>query len=359
MKKTIALLLAVIMVFSMVACAAKETPAAPEKEETPAAPEKEETSVEGTEAPAEEDPIVVGMIMQDVIGQMGSDMRAAAYYMADQLGAEIKFVDGQSKLETQVNGIDSLLASGELDSIIIWPCDDKGISQSVKACNDAGVPVITVDVTSAEGEVQCHVASDNMEIGRIDGRFAVETLVERNGSESGKIIVCGFPSLNSMRERVAGFLEIVEEYPDIEIIEHDFSANTFEAGQQLTDDLMQLYPEGSFDILYGANCAPGLGGLNSAEINGRTDFDVITVDNIEQFITACEKGVGATVLKGFVSQDPIDMGMTAMELAVAAAKGEDTGEYLHATAISLVTPENVDDFMSNYQKMSDMIASFR
>ena len=111
----------------------------------------------------------------------------------------------------------------------------------------------------------------------------------------------------------------------------------FEAGQQLTDDLMQLYPEGSFDILYGANCAPGLGGLNSAEINGRTDFDVITVDNIEQFITACEKGVGATVLKGFVSQDPIDMGMTAMELAVAAAKGEDTGEYLHATAISLVT----------------------
>lgn len=122
MKKTIALLLAVIMVFSMVACAAKETPVAPEKEETPAAPEKEETSVEGTEAPAEEDPIVVGMIMQDVIGQMGSDMRAAAYYMADQLGAEIKFVDGQSKLETQVNGIDSLLASGELDSIIIWPC---------------------------------------------------------------------------------------------------------------------------------------------------------------------------------------------------------------------------------------------
>ena len=95
----------------------------------------------------------------------------------------------------------------------------------------------------------------------------------------------------------------------------------------------------------------GNGGLNSAEINGRTDFDVITVDNIEQFITACEKGVGATVLKGFVSQDPIDMGMTAMELAVAAAKGEDTGEYLHATAISLVTPENVDDFMSNYQKM--------
>lgn len=76
MKKTIALLLAVIMVFSMVACAAKETPVAPEKEETPAAPEKEETSVEGTEAPAEEDPIVVGMIMQDVIGQMGSDMRA-------------------------------------------------------------------------------------------------------------------------------------------------------------------------------------------------------------------------------------------------------------------------------------------
>lgn len=62
MKKTIALLLAVIMVFSMVACAAKETPVAPEKEETPAAPEKEETSVEGTEAPAEEDPIVVGMI---------------------------------------------------------------------------------------------------------------------------------------------------------------------------------------------------------------------------------------------------------------------------------------------------------
>ena len=48
MKKTIALLLAVIMVFSMVACAAKETPAAPENEETPAPPETEETTVQGT-----------------------------------------------------------------------------------------------------------------------------------------------------------------------------------------------------------------------------------------------------------------------------------------------------------------------
>ena len=58
MKKLLALLLALLMVLSLVACGSKEEAAAPEKEEAPAATEEKEEAPaekEEEEAPAEEE----------------------------------------------------------------------------------------------------------------------------------------------------------------------------------------------------------------------------------------------------------------------------------------------------------------
>lgn len=313
-----------------------------------------------TGASAEDEKLTIGLVMMDIMGEMGADIRAGAYYQADQYAfdVEIMFIDGMSDLQTQIDGIDDCLAA-EVDAIIIWPADDVGISQSVISCNDAGVPVITIDVTSAEGEVVNHVASDNIEIGRINGRLAVDYLTEKYGEPEGFVIVSGYPVLNSLRERVQGFLEIIEQYPNIEYAEHNFIDNTFEAGQALADDLMQKYPEGSFDIFYGANCVPGLGAITAASALGRTDFVVMTVDNLAQFQVEYEQNAENTILYDFVAQDPFDIGMTGMEKAVAVARGEDTGEYLSTTNLITVTPDTFGDFMAWYDEMCKLVADYR
>ena len=309
---------------------------------------------------AEEDGIRIGLVWQNITTEMGSDMQAGAMYMANELGLkkeDVLFVDGESSLENQINAIDDLIVSG-IDAIVIWPYDDFGIGQSIISCNEAGIPVVTVDVMAQTGEVVNHVASDNYEIGQIDGKYAAEYLFEKYGEYKGTCLAIGYPLLNSTRDRVQGFKDYMAQYENVKIEEYNLQNHTFDDGQAMADDLLQRYPEGSFDIFMGCSCAPGLGGCVAASTFGREDdYKVVCVDNIAQLRAECTAEKSA--LLGFVAQDPFDMGRTSVAKAVAAARGEDPGEFMTTTNLFWVGPETYDDFMAWYDSMCEKVADFR
>ena len=96
MKKLLALLLALIMVFSMVACGAKEeAPAASEekpaetKEETKEEPKEE--AKEEAPAASEEKPVLKVAIQPDS-SVTDMDDNAMTYYFEEQIGADIEWV---------------------------------------------------------------------------------------------------------------------------------------------------------------------------------------------------------------------------------------------------------------------------
>ncbi|WP_066646847.1 sugar ABC transporter substrate-binding protein [Christensenella timonensis] len=360
MKKVLVLVLAVAMaVTAFVGCAApaaQESSAAPS--ESAAAPSESAAASEGAEsaAPAADGDITIGLTLMDYNFPFFQDMLAAAKKEAEAQGVKLIDLDGAGDVQKQLEGVEDMISGTKVNALILNPVDSAAISPATLEANAAGIPVVTVDVRSEQGDVVAHVASNNMDIGREAGKYAVELLKERNGSEKGKVLIIGYPQITSISDRAAGFQEIMEQYPDIEVVEQDPTNLNVQEAQTLMENLTQTYPEGTLDIVYGANATNAVGVISATEAAGRTDYDIIGVDDDPEILNAISKnGVTAAT----VVQAPIEMGKLAVQIAVKAAKGETIDESEVATPLTVVTRETYADFMKTYEQNQKDIEAYK
>ena len=120
---------------------------------------------------------------------------------------------------------------------------------------------------------------------------------------------------------------------------------------------MQSYPEGSFDIVYGANATNASGIIAATEAAGRTDCAGIGVDNDDIILKAVEAAGG--FMDSTVVQSPIDMGKLGIETCIKAAKGETIEEYEIGTALKLVTKEGYADYVGTHEAEQASIAAWK
>jgi len=350
MKKLFAILMALLMVLSLAACGASEPAPAPEAD-APAA------DAPAAEAPAADEEIVIGLTLMDYNFPFFQDMLASAKKTAEENGAKIVDLDGRGDVQAQLQGVEDMIAASDIDALFLNPVDSDAIGPATLEANDAGIPVVTVDVRSTMGETVAHVASNNLEIGRVAGRRAVELLEAKYGEVKGTCIVMGFPQITSMKDRADGFVEIMKEYPNVTIVEiAPTNLNILEA-QALWEDTMQSYPEGSFDIVYGSNATNASGMIAATEAAGRTDFYGIGVDNDDIILKAVE--AEGSFMDSTVVQSPIDMGKLGVETAIKAVKGEPIEEYEIGTALLLVTKEGYADYVGTHEAEQASIAAWK
>ena len=69
--------------------------------------------------------------------------------------------------------------SQNVDALLINPVDSDAIVTSIKAANNANIPVILIDRGSNGGEVLTTVASDNVEAGKMAAEFITKQLGEK------------------------------------------------------------------------------------------------------------------------------------------------------------------------------------
>ena len=191
-KRVVSVLLVAAMAVSMLAGCGESTSGG-ESEETKEAAETEDTAEDGTEAEAAEksitgeefDPsevyekdnagIKIGLTLMTYDFQFFQDMIAQAKATADELGVELIDYDGSNDTTKQANAVDDLVSQG-VDALFLNPVDGDAIGGATQEANGADIPVITVDVKSSTGKVECHVSSDNKRIGEEAAKAAVELL---------------------------------------------------------------------------------------------------------------------------------------------------------------------------------------
>ena len=353
-RKVLAVLVAGIIGASILAgCGGENTSSETKPTQENAAEEKSESET-GQQKEVTGDK-VIGMSLMAFNHPFMQDIMKSAMYTAEEAGYTVSAVDANWDAATQQQGLEDLISSGKMRALFINAVDGDAIVPVVEEANKAGIPVITVDTKSNGGDVFAHAASDSKEIGKMAGEYAAKLLKEKNGLEKGKAIVINYPQVTSMAERVSGFKEELSQYPEIEIIEKNVLELTPESAQTLMDDLIQTYPEGSFDLLFAANATTGVGANAVTESANRTDYLVIAVDDDPELIAALQRG---KQFKGMVVQDGIDIGKKGMELCIAAAEGKNTDEKIVATRISLVTNDNLEEYQEEYAKRQKVIESY-
>lgn len=259
-------------------------------------------------------------------------MREAGEKKAAELGVKFIALDAQDSPERQISQVEDLLARN-VDLLILNPVDSDAIGSAVLEANRAGIPVVTVTRPSNRGTVLQHLDIDNA----MAGRMVAEELIELLGGKGKVAVLEGTPGAPSAVNRHEGFLEVINNYKDIEVVASLTAHYSREEGADVMEDILQANPE--LDAVYAHNDNMALGAVRTLASAGRlNEVLVFGVDAVDDALVAIEKGeMAATIMQ----QPALQMEM-AMESAMQILAGE-TVESLRIIPLLLINSQNVAD----------------
>jgi len=200
-----------------------------------------------------------------------NDMERAA----KDAGYDYVWADAKADPSKQLSDIEDLLAK-KPDVLVVSPVQEEAVAPAVKLAENAGVKLITIDREIAAeigGTYVVKLVQDWKEAGRIQGRQIVEKLTEKNGAPKGNVVeIAGTVGASPAIDNAEGIREILDEYPDIKIIDSQSGNYQRAPGRQVMDDFLQKYPKGQIDIVVTHNDEMSLGALQAIKEAGRDEL---------------------------------------------------------------------------------------
>lgn len=264
---------------------------------------KPESSTSGTK--------VIGVTLLARAHVFYQDLEEGLQREAKKHGYELVVTSGDFDLGKQTAQIEDFIAR-KVAAIIVCPVDSRGIGPAIKRANVAGIPVFTADISAQDGDVVCHVASDNVAGGRLAGEYLAEYLTGK-----GKVAIIGQPTVSSVLDRVQGFKEAIGKFPGIAIVADMNGEGVRDKAMQAAADILQAHRD--LDGIFGINDDSALGALDAALQFQRSSIAIVGYDATPPAVDAILKD---GPLKADVVQYPAKIG----EMTIAMLKDHFDGK---------------------------------
>lgn len=221
--------------------------------------------------------------------------------------------------------------------IVLAPLDDTALLRPVRGAASRGIPVVIFD-SDLNGEVGkdfiSFVATDNYEGGRLAGQRMAKLL-----DGKGKVVLLRYQvGSASTTRREQGFLDVIAEHPDIEIIlDNQYggatSGETIQKAEELLDTLRQA------DGIFCPNESSTYGMLvvlRKHNLAGEVRF--VGFDSSEELVRGLERGQ----IDALIVQNPRNMGYLAVKTLVQHLRGQPAPERID-TGARVVDRDNLSD----------------
>ena len=232
----------------------------------------------------------------------------------------------------QINQIEDLI-SQDIDAIFLNPVDWEGIRPALVALEEAGIPIINYDTEVKDFDyVTAYVGSDNKNAGRVAG----EDLAKRfpNG---GNIVVLDSPTMNSVNDRIEGFMEAIDG-KGFKVVAQQDAKGDLETALGITEDILQAHSD--IVAIMGGNDPTALGALAAVKAANREEIAIYGVDGSPDAKAAISEG-GSFVGTG--AQSPISIGQKSVEVAYKILNNEDYEKRVPVETF-LINQENVEEY---------------
>ncbi|MFR9308289.1 MAG: substrate-binding domain-containing protein, partial [Lachnospiraceae bacterium] len=200
-RRFMAMGMAVLLAGSLIGCASggATTEAETKNAETKA------VEASSAESGGTAEKVMIGLSMNTQTNPFFVSVQQGVKDAAAQYGIEIVATDAQDDPAIQAKDIENLIAMKPA-AIIVDTCDSDAIIPSIEACNEAGIPVFTMDRKSNGGEVVAHIGYDAIK----SGAMAADYLAKELG-EKGKLVeLQGIMGSNVAQDRHQGFSEQIQ-----------------------------------------------------------------------------------------------------------------------------------------------------
>lgn len=338
MKKRLALLMAALLIMvQFAACGSSTSGTEAAAEDSTAAPAAEEStgaSEQDAAEPAEGGQRVFGATFMTMDNPFYISLEKGLRDAVEAEGDKLVILDPQFDQMKQNASIEDWIQQ-QVDGIFVCPVDSAGITPALEAAQTAGVPVIDVDTKCDEEDlVLTQVVSDCVLAGRQCGEELVATM-----GESGKVAMITYSVVKPARDRAQGFKEVMEQYPDIEIVaEQDVETCSTEGALPVMESMLQAHPD--LTGVFGINDPIGLGCMAAIE-SANMSLPLVTVDGSDEVKDLIVEGR----YTGTAAQFPEEIGKQAAGLMYDYLDNGVTPEKEVLVDTAMINADNVQDYM--------------
>ncbi|MGB5847839.1 MAG: sugar ABC transporter substrate-binding protein [Ignavibacteriaceae bacterium] len=268
-----------------------------------------------------DDKPVIALVLKTLNNPFFIDMEKGANETAGKLGIEliVQAAEREVDVEKQMQIIENLIQR-KVDAICITPSGSKEIIPAILKANDAGIHVLVVDtridavaLRESGGYVATFIGSDNYEGGKIAGQHIIQML---NGN--GKVAILeGIPGHETGDARLAGFHEVIDQEPGIEIVASLTANWERDQGYNVFQNILQANPD--VQALFACSDMMALGAIEAIAAAGKTgEIIVVGFDAVKDGRDAIFNGT----MNASIAQHPSEMGKLAVEYAYKVINGE-------------------------------------
>ena len=254
---------------------------------------------------------VVGVTLLTQTHAFFKDLEEGLRQGAAARGLEVIVVACEMDPARQAAQIEDFVAQ-RVSAIIAAPCDSTAIGPHLSGPERAGIPVFTADIAARGGKVVAHVASDNVQGGRLAAREIARLIGDR-----GKVLVIDHPTVASVQDRLQGFEEELKKHPGVTIVGRPSADGQRARAMAVMEDMLQAHRD--LKAVFGINDDSALGAVSVLEAAGRKDIVVVGYDATEEAQKAIRSG---GPLKADVVQYPKEIGKTVIDLVARHLAGE-------------------------------------
>lgn len=336
MKKSLAILLALGLVFGLAGCGSSDST------EENTVSESEATEEAGTEEATEvsaDDDFTVGFCPMDLSNNFWAAIANSFQTAGEEAGIQTVVTDGKSDAATQVSALENFISQG-VDVIVVGPVDSSSLTGVIAEAKEAGIPVITH--TTVYEDATCNMNVDEIEMGTAIGSICGQWMAETFGEDATcQYAILTQSALEQTIGRENGIQAGIKEYvPNAECVT-TIDAHTTDMGITAAENILAAYPD--VVAIIGINDSGALGAYETCIAQGvGEDFFLGGVDGTEQALELISEG---TIYRGTVSLNPVGTGQQFVDYALALRDGEEIPtEYM--VPVSAVSAENVDEYLN-------------
>ena len=241
-------------------------------------------------------------------------------------------MDPANDSNTQIDQIEDMISRG-VEVMFVNPVDADGIIPALDMLKEADIPMFGFDTQVGDmSYLVSYAGSDNYNAGYVCGVDLAEKV-----PEGGDILVIDSPTMQSITDRVDGFLAAIEESGvAFNIVGQQDGQGNQQVSNQKATDMLTANPD--VVAIFGGNDPTALGAYTAADAAGLSPM-IYGVDGSPDVKAL----LGSTMMEGTGAQSPMTIGKTIAETAYSWLNGEEVEEFIPIETF-LITADNVADY---------------
>jgi diguanylate cyclase (GGDEF)-like protein len=230
------------------------------------------------------------------------------------------------------------LIKEKIDAVAICS-QSKSIVNEIAQFNKANIPVFLFNVAEKlDGvKVVSYVGYDQKGAGREVGRYLARVL--RGKGEIA--ILHGLPEVTSM-QRVAGFKDVVSNYPNMKIVVEE-QADWLRSKAQIVTEKILKERKGQLDAIFAVNDEMALGAVEAAKLLGKLkEIFIVGLDGTMDALQSIKEGK----LTATLNTNPREMGRILLRTIVRGLIKEEKIDEEIYSPINIVDLENTEQLIN-------------